>query len=128
MRAPLTPTLAAPGSACFGGSDGTATFAEHRQEEGQAALGALPPLSDVPGRLRYGYRLWQARRERRGALAAVLRQRVQRAGLSGMAAVAVLNSLYYSGAQGPYKEPIVCLCTHQYSPSCVALGRSGEFS
>lgn len=92
MRAPLTPTLAAPGSACFGGSNGTATFAEHRQEEGQAALGALPPLSDVPGRLRYGYRLWQARRERRGALAAVLRQRVQRAGLSGMAAVAVLNS------------------------------------
>lgn len=35
-----------------------AKFCE-RAGDAAPALGPLPPLSDVPGRLRYGWRLWQ---------------------------------------------------------------------
>ena len=87
-----------PGSACFSGSAGTATFSEQPDEAGSAMLGPLPPFTDVPGRLRYGSRVWQARRQQRDSLIADLKGRVQSAGLAGVAAMVILNSLYYSGA------------------------------
>ena len=52
--------LGVAGSARFGGSAGMATFVG-RAGDGALELGLLPPLSDVPGRLRYGWRLWQVR-------------------------------------------------------------------
>ncbi|KAK9819180.1 hypothetical protein WJX81_002710 [Elliptochloris bilobata] len=89
-----------PGSACFGGSAGMATFVERADRAGDAALelGPPPALADVPGRLRYGWRLWQARRHRRSRLVADVRRRVQSAGLAGVAAMVILNFLYYTGA------------------------------
>ena len=57
------------GSARFGGNAGMATFVE-RAGDAALELGPPPPLGNVPGRLRYGWRLWQVCKRVFGAIAA----------------------------------------------------------
>ena len=49
----------------------------------------------------------QARQHRRGRLVADLRRRVQSAGLAGVGAMVILNSVYYTGAR-VLSQPYAC--------------------
>ena len=59
---------------------------------------ALPLATSSVG-VAKAYSVPQARQRRRGQLVADLRRRMQSAGLAGVGAMVILNSVYYTGAR-----------------------------
>ena len=67
---------------------------------------ALPLTTSSVG-VAKAYSVPQARQRRRGQLVADLRRRVQSAGLAGVGAMVILNSVYYTGTRMPSQLRVV---------------------